>query len=103
MTSITRSKSREPTDKTDIIYETVAELLDKIDKRPIRLVGISLSNLTETPNLQLSMFDTAKNPEEDKLSDVMMKLQLRYGRDIVKSASVLRAEKRIREDAREDN
>jgi len=97
MTSITRSKSREPTDKTDIIYETAAELLDKIDKRPIRLVGISLSNLTETPNLQLSMFDTAKDPEEDKLSDIMMKLQLKYGRDIVKSASVLRAEKRIRE------
>ena len=97
MTSITRSKSGELTDKTDVIYKTAAELLDKIDKRPIRLIGISLSNLTETPNLQLSMFDTAKDSEEDKLSDVMMELQNKYGRDIVKSASVLRAEKSVRE------
>jgi len=95
MKSITRSTSGEPTDNPRVIYETVAELLDKIDKRPIRLIGISLSNLTETKNLQLSIFDADKDLRDDKLSGVIMELQNKYGQGIVKTASVLRAEKRV--------
>lgn len=93
MKSITRSKSGEPTDKTHDIYKTAAALFGKIEKRPIRLIGITLNNLTDTPELQMSLFDTGKN--EQKLDDALMKLQLKYGRDIVKTASVLQAEKRI--------
>ncbi|MCL2372506.1 MAG: DNA polymerase IV [Defluviitaleaceae bacterium] len=97
MKSITRSKSGEATDKTAVIYETAAELLDKIERRPIRLIGITLNNLTETPNLQFTLFDEGRDLDDDKLSDAMMKLQLKYGRGIVKTASVLRAEKRLTE------
>jgi len=98
MKSITRSKSGNATDKAAVIYETAAALLDKIDKRAIRLVGITLSGLTTTPNLQLSLFDAAEDLREDKLDDTLMKLQLKYGRGIVKTASVLQAEKRVGED-----
>jgi len=95
MKQITRSKSGDPTDRASVIYETVAALLDKIEKRPIRLVGISLSGFSDTPNLQLSLFDTGEDDNHDKLSDAMMKLQQKYGRGIVKTASALRAEKRV--------
>ena len=95
MKQITRSKSGDPTDRASVIYETVAALLDKIEKRPIRLVGIGLSGFSDTPNLQLSMFDSGEDDNHDKLSDAMMKLQQKYGRDIVKTASELHAEKRV--------
>jgi DNA polymerase-4/DNA polymerase IV (DinB-like DNA polymerase) len=95
MKQITRSKSGEPTDRASVIYETVAALVDKIEKRPIRLVGISLSGFSDTPNLQLSLFDSGEDDNHDKLSDAMMKLQQKYGRGIVKTASELRAEKRV--------
>ena len=94
MKSITRSKTGDATNRTMVIYETAAAMLDKIEKRPIRLIGISLSGLTATPNLQISLFDENKDLQQDKLGDAMMKLQLKYGRGIVKPASVLQAEKR---------
>ena len=95
MKQITRAKSGEPTDRASFIYVTASALLDKIEKRPIRLVGISLSGFSDTPNLQLSLFDTGEDDNHDKLSDAMMKLQQKYGRGIVKTASALRAEKRV--------
>jgi len=95
MKQITRSKSGEPTDRASTIYETAAALLDKIEKRLVRLVGISLSGFSDTPNLQMSLFDSGEDDNHDKLSDAMMKLQQKYGRGIVKTASELRAEKRV--------
>ena len=95
MQSITRSKSGEATDKTADIYETAAALFDKIEKRPIRLVGITLNNLSDTPDLQISLFDTGKDLQHDKLDDTLMKLQLKYGLKIIKTAKVLQAEKSI--------
>jgi DNA polymerase-4/DNA polymerase IV (DinB-like DNA polymerase) len=97
MKSITRAKSGNATDKAQVIYETAAALLDKIERRPIRLIGISLSGFTNTPNMQMSLFDTGKDLQQDKLGDALMKLQVKYGRGIVKPASVLQAEKRIYE------
>ena len=102
MKSITRSKSGDPTDRVAVIYETAAGLLDKIERRAIRLAGITLSGLTDTPSLQLSLFDTEKDLQEDKLGDALMKLQLKYGRDVVKTASVLRAEQRLGEEVGEN-
>jgi len=96
MKSITRSKSGEATDKTADIYKAAAFLFDKIEKRPIRLIGITLNNLTDTPELQISLFDMGK--DVDKLDNAMMNLQLKYGQGIVKTAGVLRAEKNVNDD-----
>ena len=77
MQSITRSKSGEPTNKTADIYETASALFDKIEKRPIRLVGITLNNLSCASDLQITLFDTSKDFHKDKLDDALMKLQLK--------------------------
>jgi DNA polymerase-4/DNA polymerase IV (DinB-like DNA polymerase) len=95
MKQITRAKSSEPTDKASVIFETAAALLNKIEKRPVRLVGISLSGLSDTPCLQMTLFDSGEDGNHDKLTYAMMKLQVKYGRRIVKTASELRAEKRV--------
>ena len=98
MQSITRSKSGKPTNNATEIYTVAAAMLDKIEKRPIRLIGITLNNLTTSPNVQVSLFDSDKDLNYDKLSDAMMKLQLKHGRGIVKTVSELGAEKRLKAD-----
>jgi len=95
MQSITRSKSGDTTDKTADIYKTAVALLDGIERRPIRLVGITLSNFSAEFDSQLSLFDAGDNARKTKLDNATRTLQSKYGRDIVKPASVLRAEKRI--------
>ncbi|MCL2082958.1 MAG: DNA polymerase IV [Oscillospiraceae bacterium] len=96
MKKITRSKSGDATNKTDVIYNTVAELLDKVERRPIRLVGITLSNFTNEADTQLTLFDDiGKTNNTDRLDDVAMKIQRKYGLKSVKSGSELVSEKRL--------
>jgi len=97
MKSITRAKSGEATNNAQTIYETAAALLDKIECRPIRLIGITLSNFTTSPNRQMSLFDDGEDEQKSKLDDALLKLQKKYGRGIIKPASVLGAEKRLNE------
>jgi len=101
MQSVTRSKTGNATNKTQEIYKTAAALLEKIDRRPVRLIGISVSGLTDTPNLQLSLFDTSEGAKREKADDAMLKVQLKYGQSIVKTVGELEVEKRTAED--EDN
>ena len=95
MRQITRSKSGDCTNKASLIYETASSLLDKIEKDAVRLIGISLSGLATSPNTQLTLFDLDQHDDHDKLNDAMMALQLKYGRDIIKTADELRAEKSL--------
>ncbi|MCL1787802.1 MAG: hypothetical protein FWG38_07420, partial [Defluviitaleaceae bacterium] len=67
------------------------------EKRPLRLTGISLSGFTDTPAPQLSLFDMDGDGREDKVNDAMHKLQVKYGRHIVKTVGELQAEKRTEE------
>jgi len=95
MKKITRSKSGDPINRADDIYRVAASLLDKVDKRPIRLVGISLSGFTDDTMKQLSLLDPDLDGKGEKLDAVKMDLQRKYGRDIVMSGGELIAEKRI--------
>ena len=99
MKKITRSKSGDPTNRADDIYSVAASLLEKVEKRPIRLVGISLSGFTDNIMKQLSLLDPDINGKSEKLEAVKMDLQLKYGRDIVMSGGELIAEKRLHPEA----
>lgn len=102
MKKITRSKSDDATNKASVIYETVAALLNGIERHPIRLVGITLSGFTSGDTQQLSLFDNSEKKEKsDRLDKVTMKLQQRYGMDIVKSGSELISEIRLHADKKE--
>ena len=99
MKKITRSRSGDPTNRADDIYSVAASLLEKVEKRPIRLVGISLSGFTDNIMKQLSLLDPDINGKSEKLEAVKMDLQLKYGRDIVMSGGELIAEKRLHPEA----
>ena len=98
MKQITRSQTGPTTSKTEVIYQTAAAMLDRIDRRPIRLVGISLSNFAQEDMRQTSLFDKKADDAMDKLDDTLFQLQQKYSTDIIKTGSELVAERNIRGD-----
>jgi len=98
MQAITRSKTGEPVSRAAEIYGVAKSLLDMIDKRPIRLVGISLSNLSAEGMRQLSLLDTDSREQKEKLDAVAFKLRQKFGKDAVKTGNELIAEKRFQND-----
>ena len=108
MKKITRSKSDTATNNANVIYNTVADLLDKVERCPIRLIGISLSGFTNevvevVETQQLSLLDEPelievepKPKKSGKIDEVAIDLQKKYGMDIVKTGSELIAEKRLK-------
>ena len=114
MHSITRSKTAFATNLALDIYNSVELLFEKLEEKPIRLIGITLSNLTKDQeektqrNTQLSLFDEPKleQPVRDmrKLTDVLFKLQQEHGQDILKSGSELAAQIKVKnEDIRNED
>lgn len=97
MKQITRSKTGDFTNRAGEIYQTAAALLQAIDKRPVRLVGISLSNLSKTGARQISLLDTNNYEQEEKIDDVTFQIQRKFGKGAVKTANELSAEKRRKE------
>ena len=95
MKKITRSKSGGGTNRADDIYNTAASLLDSIEKRHVRLVGITLSGFTDTVLKQTSLFDADSGGQTEKRENAVTKIQRRYGIDSVKTGSELNAEKRL--------
>lgn len=76
------------TSSTSIIYKTCLEIFDiYYDNYPIRQVGISLSNLTDSNTYQYSLFEDADALEkEQQLEEAIDEIKFRYGNN-----SVLRA------------
>jgi len=92
---ITRSKSGEATNRANDIYDAVSSMLGTVDRRPIRLVGISLSGFSDGSGRQISLFEARTDEKNGKIGSVTTELQRRFGKDIVKSGSELISEKRV--------
>ena len=80
MQSITRSKTGEATDQMEEIYQRAATLLDAIEKRPIRLIGISVSGFTS--HFQLSLFEGMKKNCIQEIDEIMSKCKKKVGAGI---------------------
>ncbi len=67
MKSITRSRSPAACDSAVSIWREAVRLLDKVAQRPVRLIGVSLYNLTgeEERQLRLEGFDEAELREQE--------------------------------------
>jgi len=106
MVQITRSKSGKDVhvSATREIYETAAALLDKIDRRPIRLIGISLGGLTTEPVEQLNLFEeSAGDHRSPLLEQLLLELQYKYGLDKISSGAEVLARKNLRSDVAEED
>ena len=103
MQSITRAKTIAATNSALDIYQTVVAIFEKLEPRPIRLIGITLSNFSKTKvepqvgNVQLTLFATddqepTVKQNAKKVDELLFTLQQKHGQNIVKSASELGAE-----------
>ncbi len=84
-------KLPEPTDITTEIYETAKSLFDAMwDKRtPLRLLGISLSDIMREPYDQQSLFTDEKKERSRRLDKAVDSIRGRYGTDMIGRVSVL--------------
>ena len=85
MVQVTRSKSGTFAQSPRELFKIALELLGKADKKPIRLLGISASNLVIHAPEQLDLFNELKDDKRERLDDVVFNLQYKHGIDIIKS------------------
>ena len=87
MKSITRSRKISDCDNAVMIYREAAELLDNVEKRPVRLIGVGIYNLSGEEWQQLTLFDlisdvpNAENYNNAELKRLLDALQHRYHLD----------------------
>lgn len=94
MTTITRSHTlTAPTQEADVFYREACRLFEKHWKigEPIRLLGITLQNLTPLDDtaLQLDLFSYEQQPRKEALTKAMDRLRDKYGEDAVLTAGML--------------
>ena len=87
-----------PTCSTKEIYNKAKQLLEQmyIKQIPIRLVGVSVDNLVEKDEVQLSLFMGEKNEKQERLDKVMDKLKNKYGYKKITRAGNMHAEELLK-------
>jgi DNA polymerase-4 len=92
-TLITRSTTLpEATDDAPEIYSTACTLLEKtaVGKRPVRLLGISISNLSSDSESQLSLFLGDRSPvRRSKLNTAVDSIQDKFGDKFIRPGTLL--------------
>ena len=70
-------------DSAEKIYHNASELLDNIERRPVRLVGAGVYNLSPEEDQQLSMEDLISGDDgrEEDIPELLAKLGAKYGLD----------------------
>lgn len=84
MKGITRSRAVSATDSAVMIYEEAVRLLESVEKRSVRLVGVGIYNLAGEEGRQLTIedfFTEAKMQRDEELKKLLDGLQNRYGLD----------------------
>lgn len=86
-----QQKLKNATNSTSEVYEISKKLAKEMwNEEGIRLVGVSLSNLVNDNNHQISLFeDINKKESNQKLDEVVDKLKKTYGNKIINKASLL--------------
>ena len=84
MKGITRSRATPPCDNAVMMYREATDLLGRVDRRPVRLVGVSIYNLSGEEGRQLRLEDyfgdTRREREKEKKA-LLDHLEERYGLD----------------------
>jgi DNA polymerase-4 len=92
-TLITRSTTLpEATDDAPEIYSTACTLLEKtaVGKRPVRLLGISISNLSSDSESQLSLFLGDRSPvRKSKLNTAVDSIQEKFGDKFIRPGTLI--------------
>ncbi len=86
-----------PTDITSEVYEVVKKLFAELwDKRtPLRLLGVSLSHLTDEESTQLSLFPDDRQVREKELDKIIDDIRSRFGSDTIVRGSIMELGKNV--------
>ena len=86
-----------PTDVTGEVYEIAASLFEELwDRRtPLRLLGISLTNLSRGEEAQLSLFEDEGREKYRRLDRAMDAIRGRYGSGSIQRVSAMETAERI--------
>ncbi|MBQ7218620.1 MAG: DNA polymerase IV [Ruminococcus sp.] len=76
MKSITRSKATATCENAMDIYREAVGLLGQVEKRPIRLIGTGIYNLSTEGGRQLSFDDLSKDIEQDRADELKAQFRL---------------------------
>ncbi|MDR2166491.1 MAG: DNA polymerase IV [Clostridiales bacterium] len=95
MKRITRNISGDSTNCPREIAARAIGLLEKIERRPVRLVGISLSGFSDRIGEQLNLFDMRESQKSRRFAEAIFNLQYKFGLDIIKTGRELIAEKNL--------
>ena len=80
MKSITRSRKRSDCDNAVLIYQEAVKLLDGVEKRPVRLIGVGIYDLSGEEGRQLTLFDLSEDFEKDRSVELKSLLDALYHR-----------------------
>jgi DNA polymerase-4 len=87
----------EPTDITSEIYSMAKTLFSELwDKRtPLRLLGISLTELTKGEEVQQSFFHDAEKEQNEKLDKTIDDIRKKYGLDTIGRGTLLHSDTEV--------
>lgn len=73
---------------TEDIFENGKKLFNKIwDKEPVRLIGLTATDFTDSNNFQLSLFDDSNdNIENEKVQNLIDKINSEFGKSVINKA-----------------
>ena len=85
-----QKKLKNPVNTDKEIYEASLVLLKEIELRPIRSLGIRLTELSTEKVKQISLFEQEKEADnkEEVLQETLDNLKLKYGKNVVKKAII---------------
>lgn len=88
--TLTRSRTMaRATDLDDLIYQEACSLLHELSlKQPLRLIGVTTSNLTDQVENQLSLFEEPQS-ERENLTRVLDLVKEKYGEKSITRARLL--------------
>lgn len=84
MKNITRSRRDVRCDTAVAVYQSAVGLLEQVTHRPVRLIGVSLYNLSDESSKQLTLEDilgTAEAGGDDGMAEGLAALQAKYHLD----------------------
>lgn len=91
-----QKKLSQVTDVTGEIYEVACELFRECwEQEPLRLIGLSLTDIDHDEYEQLSLFKDERKEKLKKLDDALDSIRGRYGNDSVQRASTAVNDSRI--------
>ena len=97
-----QTKLENATDLTDEIYANATRLFTEFWKgQPLRLIGVSLTGLTDGSFEQMSLFeDTETKERRRKLDAAMDEIRMKFGNDKITRASIMNSHASIGRKAR---